>query len=92
MRRLSVSIGSLTALCLLSAPAGSADLHGAAPSLDGFRATCEDLATFCFADACAGDQIDAARNCRAQCPSAVIMSVVPSACRCAAPIVLRSRS
>ena len=83
----------LGALGILMAQAAAADLYEARPGPGGFRATCEDLGTFCFADACGGDQIAAAQNCRARCPSAVILSVVPSACRRAppGPIILRSR-
>ena len=65
---------------LLTQGAMAADWHGL-PRAGGFRATCEDLATFCFAGACGGDQIAAAETCRARCPSAVILSVVPAACR-----------
>ncbi|GJE10786.1 MULTISPECIES: hypothetical protein [Methylobacterium] len=99
MRRLSVSIcppralGVLVLSGLLLAQAAAADLHAARPGFSGFRATCEDLGTFCFADGCGADQIDAEQKCRARCPSAAIMSVVPSACRRATPgaIVLRNR-
>jgi hypothetical protein len=94
MRRFSVPVGPLTFLGLLGfllAQAAAADLDRPQAPLGGFRATCEDLGTFCFADACGGDQIDAARNCRARCPSAAILSVVPSTCRRPGPIILRSR-
>ncbi|MEE7503177.1 hypothetical protein ACLBXO_04280 [Methylobacterium sp. C33D] len=77
MARLPALIG-LTAL-LMTQAAGAADLRGPAP-LGRFRATCEDLGTFCFADACGGDQIAAAERCRARCPSASIVEVVPAAC------------
>ncbi|SEN64543.1 hypothetical protein SAMN02799625_01635 [Methylobacterium sp. UNC300MFChir4.1] len=77
MARLPALIG-LT-LLLLTQGAGAADLRG--PAAPGrFRATCEDLGTFCFADACGGDQIAAAEGCRARCPSASIVEVVPAAC------------
>ncbi|MGH1592161.1 hypothetical protein ACRBEV_32000 [Methylobacterium phyllosphaerae] len=91
MARLPALIG-LTVL-LLTHAAGAADLRRVAP-LGAFRATCEDLGTFCFADACGGDQIAAAQGCRARCPSAAIISVVPAACRLpnARPVtVLRRR-
>ncbi|CAA2157656.1 hypothetical protein MBRA_03027 [Methylobacterium brachiatum] len=78
MKRITASIG-LAAL-LLAQAATAADWHDGAPA-GGFRATCEDLATFCFADACGRDQITAAQSCQARCPSAVILSVVPTACR-----------
>jgi hypothetical protein len=78
MTRRSASIG--LALLLLVQTATAADLRREAPP-GGFRATCEDLGTFCFADACGRDQIDAARTCRIQCPSAAIISVVPATCR-----------
>ncbi|MGU3665300.1 hypothetical protein ACLBX9_14060 [Methylobacterium sp. A49B] len=94
MRRFSVPVGPLTflgVLGLLLAPAAAADLGSAQPPRGGFRATCEDLGTFCFAETCGGDQIDAAQNCRARCPSAAILSVVPAACRRPGPVVLRSR-
>lgn len=89
MRRLPASIALLA---LLACPAAAADLRDLGRT-GGFRATCEDLGTFCFADACGGDQIDAAQKCRARCPSAAILSVVPSACPRPAPgpVVLRSR-
>lgn len=77
MARLPALIG-LTAL-LLTQGARAADLREAGP-LGRFRATCEDLGTFCFADACGGDQIAAAQGCRARCPSASIVEVVPAAC------------
>jgi hypothetical protein len=68
-------------LVLLSVrAAGAADLHAVTPSA-GFRATCEDLGTFCYADECGRDQIAAAQNCRARCPSAAIIAVVPASCR-----------
>ena len=94
MARLSVSAGLLGLVGLLSLHgASAADLYRAAPSTR-FRATCEDLGTFCFADACGGDQIEAAQRCRARCPSSAIMSVVPAVCPAAEPVppaVLRSR-
>ncbi|MCJ2132626.1 hypothetical protein MKK69_00830 [Methylobacterium sp. J-026] len=80
MARLRASIG-LVGLLLSQGAATAADLGAVAPPLDGFRASCEDLGTFCFADACGRDQIEAAESCRARCPSAAIMSVVPAACR-----------
>lgn len=91
MARISVWIGLVGLLAIQDASA--ADLRQAAPR-SGFRATCEDLGTFCFADACGADQIEAAQSCRARCPSAAIMSVVPASCpaRDAIPtIVLRRR-
>jgi hypothetical protein len=102
MRRVSASVallrvygllGLLGLLGLALTPAAGADLQDPQPRPGGFRATCEDLATFCFADACGGDQIDAAQRCRAQCPSAAILSVVPAACRrlTPGPAILRSR-
>ena len=99
MRRLSASVAPLRVMGLLAllglapTPAAAADPHEPRLRSGGFRATCEDLATFCFADACGGDQIDAAQKCRARCPSAAILSVVPSACRRIAPgpAILRSR-
>lgn len=91
MARLSVSIGLMGLLLIQSASA--ADLREA-PPLSRFRATCEDLGTFCYADSCGRDQIEAAQNCRARCPSAAVISVVPAACpaRDRRPaVVLRSR-
>lgn len=76
MTRLWASVGLLG---VLLAQAEAADLGPAGPSA-GFRATCEDLGSFCFAEACGGDQIDAARTCRSLCPSAAIVSVVPATC------------
>jgi len=78
VKRIAASIG--LAGLLLAQAASAADWHGGARA-GGFRATCEDLATFCFADACGGDQIAAAESCRARCPSAVILDVLPAACR-----------
>jgi hypothetical protein len=78
LKRITASIG--LAGLLLAQSAVAADWHEGVRR-GGFRATCEDLATLCFADACGGDQIDAAETCRARCPSAVILSVVPAACR-----------
>ena len=92
MARLLASIGFVGAL-LIPTGASAADLHAVAP-LGGFRATCEDLGTFCFADACGRDQIEAAQGCRARCPSAAIMSVIPAACpriEAQPTIVLRRR-
>lgn len=67
----------LAGLC--AGAAGAADLSP--PQQYGrFRATCEDLGGLCFADACGRDQIAAAQNCRAVCPSAVVMDVLPGAC------------
>lgn len=83
----------LIAVVLSSAATSAADL--VIPPLNGrFLATCENLGQFCYADACGRDQIDAAAGCRAQCPSSVVISVVPSACLLARPpagIVLRRR-
>lgn len=64
---------------LIQGTASAADLRVLAPRT-GFQATCEDLGTFCFADACGRDQIEATQNCQARCPSAAIMSVIPSLC------------
>lgn len=77
MARLPILLG-LTVL-LLTQSAGAADFREVGP-LGRFRATCEDLGTLCFADACGRDQIAAAQGCRARCPSATIISVVPTAC------------
>jgi len=65
---------------LLAGPAAAADLSGEPIRAGRFRATCEDLGQFCFADACGRNQIDAALNCRAACPSSAILSVVPDSC------------
>ncbi len=91
MARLRASIG-LVGLLLSQGAATAADPGALAP-LGGFRASCEDLGTFCFADTCGRDQIEAAQSCRARCPSAAIMSVVPASCRppAAPPTVLRRR-
>ena len=71
---------SLGLVALIGAfPVTAADLVRPVP-LGRFRATCEDLGTLCFAHACGRDQIEAALGCRAQCPSAAVMSVVPEAC------------
>lgn len=78
MTRLSALIG-LIGFLLIQGAAFAADLREIVP-VGGFRATCEDLGTFCFADACGRDQIEAAQNCRARCPSAAIMSVIPARC------------
>ncbi|MHB2210284.1 hypothetical protein [Methylobacterium sp. CM6257] len=78
MMRRSAPIGFLG--LLLAQPVSAADLREVRPA-SGFNATCEDLGTFCYAEACGGDQIEAAQKCRALCPSAAIMSVVPAACR-----------
>ncbi|GJD35646.1 hypothetical protein [Methylobacterium aerolatum] len=76
-----IRIAMVLALGLLgAAPAASADLGVPQPPLGRFRATCEDLGKLCFATACGRDQIAASLSCRAQCPSAVTMSVVPDAC------------
>lgn len=90
MRRLSVSI--VLAVLALMRGAGAADLFEPVPT-GRFAATCEDLGTLCFADACGRDQIAAAQGCRALCPSAVILAVVPARCPLAdrAPVVLRRR-
>ncbi len=89
------------AVCLLAlaaaSPALAADLLRPVPRpapLGRFLATCEDLGQFCFAEACGRDQIDAAQGCRAQCRSAVIMTVRPVACPLPVPtgeVVLRRR-
>ena len=73
-----------TALGLLVGMAGlktasAADLIVSEP-VGRFLATCETLARSCYADACGRDQIDAASGCRGQCPSSVVISVVPAAC------------
>lgn len=73
------AILGLVGLLLTSGETSAADLRESAP-LAGFRATCEDLGTFCFADACGRDQIEAAQGCQARCPSAAIMSVIPATC------------
>jgi hypothetical protein len=78
MARIPVILG-LVGFLLMQGAASAADLRAVAPP-NGFRATCEDLGTFCFADACGRDQIEAAQGCRARCPSAVVMSVTPAAC------------
>ncbi|MEL6062579.1 MULTISPECIES: hypothetical protein [unclassified Methylobacterium] len=78
MTQLSASIG-LMGFLLIQGAGSAADLREIAPR-DGFRATCEDLGTLCFADACGRDQIEAAQSCRARCPSAAIMSVIPASC------------
>jgi hypothetical protein len=91
MARISGWIGLVGLLAIQGASA--ADLRQVAPR-NGFLATCEDLGTFCFADACGPDQIEAAQRCRARCPSAAIMSVVPAACAARdanSTIVLRRR-
>ena len=76
-----------------ASPASAADLYR--PALMGrFIATCEDLSHFCFAQACGRDQIAAAEGCRAQCRSAVVMTVRPAACPLPVPpsdVILRSR-
>ncbi|MCJ2012098.1 hypothetical protein [Methylobacterium sp. J-076] len=77
MNRFTSALG-LAAL-LVAAPTLAADLSRPVPT-GNFRATCEDLGTVCFADACGRDQIDAAQGCQARCPSAVVMSVVPETC------------
>ena len=92
VKRITATIG--LAGLLLAQAAAAADWHEGARAA-GFRATCEDLATFCFAATCGGDQIEAAETCRARCPSAVILSVVPAACRIPGAVpgpVLRRRS
>lgn len=85
------------AALVAASPAPAADLSrplpGPAP-LGRFVATCEDLGQFCFAEACGRDQIEAAQGCRAQCRSAVIMTVRPVACPLPAPpgaVILRRR-
>ncbi|SFL15612.1 hypothetical protein [Methylobacterium pseudosasicola] len=78
MKRITASIG--LAGLLLAQTASAADWNERTRA-GGFRATCEDLATLCFADACGGDQIEAAETCRARCPSAVILDVLPATCR-----------
>ena len=79
----------LAALLVLSSPAVAADL-GERPAAGRFLATCEDLGRFCDASACGRDQIDAAQACRAVCPSAVVLAVVPAACPLPG-VVLRRR-
>ncbi|MDP4021445.1 hypothetical protein Q8W71_02325 [Methylobacterium sp. NEAU 140] len=78
--------------CLALAPsARAADLWWTEPA-GRFVATCEDLPGLCFAQACGRDQIDAELGCRARCPSAVTMSVVPATCPIAgrgAPVLRR---
>lgn len=74
----------VTALGLLAGMASpglssAADLIGPAPA-GQFLATCEALGRSCYADACGWDQIDAVAGCRAQCPSSVVLSVVPATC------------
>lgn len=71
-------------LAALSATASAADLRLPLPA-GRFVATCEDLGTLCFAEACGRDQIDADLACRAQCPSAVTMSIVPKTCPLSSP-------
>jgi hypothetical protein len=95
MARLSASIASaiLLAGSVGAGPAPAADFIEPVP-VGRFRATCEDLGGLCFADACGRDQIEARQACRAQCPSSVVMDVVPAACAVpGAPpaIVLRRR-
>lgn len=90
MVRLTVVFG---VLALLASEAPAADLTRPVPT-GRFRATCEDLGKLCFAQACGRDQIDAALGCRAQCPSAVTMSVVPDPCPlpvAPSPVILRRR-
>lgn len=79
----------LAALVALSIPAGAADLRER-PALGRFLATCEDLGRFCDATACGRDQIDAAQACKVLCPSAVVLTVVPTACPLPG-VVLRRR-
>lgn len=75
-----IRIPTALVLALVSVtPLAAADLSRPAP-MGRFRATCEDLGKLCFAQACGRDQIDAAMGCRARCPSAVVMSVVPVSC------------
>jgi hypothetical protein len=80
---LSPALISIALAGLLSlGTAHAADLgwpHGRA-GLGRFIASCEDLGQFCFADGCGANQIDAALDCRAQCPSSAILSVVPGRC------------
>ena len=73
------SAGILLAGLALAQPVAAADLS-APPSAGRFRATCEDLGQFCFADACGRDQIEATQACRAQCSHSVVLTVVPAAC------------
>lgn len=82
----------------LGAPAQSAPAQAAEPpeflGQGRFIATCDDLGHVCFADTCGRDQIEAALNCRAQCPASVVRSVMPAACIVpdrALRIVLRRR-
>lgn len=91
MTRLTFAFGLAALLAASQAPA--ADLSRPVPAVH-FRATCEDLGKLCFADACGRDQIAAAEGCRARCPSAVVMSVVPETCPLPVPpgeVVLRRR-
>ncbi|WP_449410585.1 hypothetical protein [Methylobacterium komagatae] len=76
-----------------ASPASAADLYRPVP-MGRFVATCEDLGHFCLAQACGRDQIAAAEGCRAQCRSAVVMTVRPTACPLPVPpngMILRSR-
>jgi hypothetical protein len=82
---------------MAASPAPAADLLRPVPQsvpLGRFLATCEDLGQFCFAEGCGRDQIEAAQACRAQCRSAVIMTVRPAACPLPPPpgaVILRRR-
>lgn len=95
MKTWNLVVGLVALLAASSAPA--ADLSRpipATPPLGRFLATCEDLGQFCFAEACGRDQIEAAQGCRAQCRSAVIMTVRPVACPLPVPpgaIILQRR-
>ena len=82
---MTVILRGLLLSALLAGSASAADMHERGVATGRFLATCEDLGQFCFADGCGGNQIDAAQNCRAACPSAVILSVVPASC----PLPLR---
>jgi hypothetical protein len=91
MTRWKLAVGLLGLLA--AAPPPAADLLRPAP-LGRFLATCEDLGRLCFAEGCGRDQIEAAQGCRAQCRSAVIMTVRPVACPLPAPpeaVILRRR-
>ncbi|GEP08233.1 hypothetical protein [Methylobacterium gnaphalii] len=77
---MTVILRGLLLSAFLAGSASAADLREQGARTGRFLATCEDLGQFCFADGCGGNQIDAALNCRAACPSAAILSVVPAAC------------
>ncbi|MCE4224469.1 hypothetical protein HCU64_11960 [Methylobacterium sp. C25] len=77
---MTVLLRGLLLTALVAGSASAADLHERSIRTGRFLASCEDLGQFCFADGCGGNQIDAALNCRAACPSAVILGVVPASC------------